>query len=162
MAAKRPIVTYEGQGVAKPGVNKGLHSIAYISSDEPRPQETEQPRYVELPMLPGIRIIPKKRRAKLDKMSRIDFSRMYIVEHNVKVFDFGQVAHSHLGRLQSQWMSVIFPNDGGTEGGNDLLRLGEQESWGRTDEDDGEDEEEEENEEDQGADSYRGDFTPKS
>jgi hypothetical protein len=58
-------------------------------------------------MLPGIRVIPKSRRGKLDKMSRVDFSRMYTVEHNVKVFDFGAVYPPHLGRLQSQWITTI-------------------------------------------------------
>jgi hypothetical protein len=51
--------------------------------------------------------MPKSRRAKLDKMSRVDFSRFYTVEHNVKVFDFGDVDRSHLGRLQSQWITII-------------------------------------------------------
>ena len=47
----------------------------------------------------------------MDKMSRVDFSRMYTVEHKVKVFDLRTVHPSHLGRIQSQWIKVI--RDGG-------------------------------------------------
>ena len=86
---------------------KSHHAIAYTSSIEPMPEENEIPKGIGDPMLPGIRIVPKSRRTKLDKMSRVDFSRMYTVEHNVKVFDFGTVHRSHLGRLKSQWISTI-------------------------------------------------------
>jgi hypothetical protein len=58
-------------------------------------------------MLLGIRIVPKNRRMEFDKMSRIDFSRMYTVEHLVKVLDFGRVHPSHCGRLKAQWMETI-------------------------------------------------------
>jgi hypothetical protein len=58
-------------------------------------------------MLPGIRIILKGRKARLDRMSRVDFSRMYTVEYNVKVLDIGDVHRNHLGRLHSQWMTTI-------------------------------------------------------
>jgi hypothetical protein len=58
-------------------------------------------------MLPGIRVVPNRPRDELHKMSRVDFSRMYTVEHNVKVSDFGDVHPSHAGRLQSQWITTI-------------------------------------------------------
>jgi hypothetical protein len=58
-------------------------------------------------MLPGIRIRPRNRRSKLDRMSKVDFRRMYTIEHNVKVVEIGDVHPSHLGRLQSQWIGVI-------------------------------------------------------
>jgi hypothetical protein len=32
---------------------------------------------------------------------------MYTVEHGVKVFDFGKVHDSNIGRLQSQWINVV-------------------------------------------------------
>jgi hypothetical protein len=44
-------------------------------------------------------------------MSRVDFSRMYTVDHNVKVFDFGAVHPSHLGRLRSQWIAIVTEGD---------------------------------------------------
>src|ERR1700742_4681395 len=106
--ARRPIVTYNRQGVAKPGVVRGHHAIAYTSSSEPRPERNEDlPSRGGTHMLPGIRIVPNNRRMKLDKMSRIDFSRIYTIDHNVKVNHFGTVHASHLGRLQSQWITTI-------------------------------------------------------
>jgi len=83
---------------------KNHHAIAFTSSTEPTPEERERDGNQ---MLPGIRIVPRTRQIKLDKMSRIDFSRMYTVEHNVKVFDAGMVHRSHRGRLKEQWVSVI-------------------------------------------------------
>jgi hypothetical protein len=46
---------------------------------------------------------------------------MYTVEHNVKVFDFGDVHPAHLGRLQSQWIATI--TGGGGAGANPLAGL---------------------------------------
>jgi hypothetical protein len=58
-------------------------------------------------MMSGIRAKPKKRRDKLDPRSRIDFARMYTVEHNVKVYDFGAVDKLYLERLLNQWLIVL-------------------------------------------------------
>jgi hypothetical protein len=65
----------------------------------------------------GIRAKPKRRRDKIDPRSRIDFSRMYTVEHNVKVYDFGSVDKLYLERLLNQWLSVLL-------GGRTLLNYG--------------------------------------
>jgi hypothetical protein len=99
-------------------------------------------------MLPGIRIVPKRRGSKLDRMSRVDFSRMYTVEHNVKVYDFGNVHASHLGRLTQQWILVI-TDGGGPAATGRLARLGPGPSLGEGDDDveGGEEEEDEEEEE---------------
>jgi hypothetical protein len=112
----RPIVTYGRQGVAKPGVVIQHHAIAHTSAHEPEPEENEQPKDGKTSMLQSIGIVPKDKRLTLHKMSRIDFSRMYMVEHNVKVFDFGQVHPSHLSRLQYQWITTI------AEGGDRLAK----------------------------------------
>jgi len=111
-----PIATYNKQGVAKPGVVKNHHAIAYTSNTAPQQERSERPLANEGdPMLPSIRIVPKSRRyGKMDKMSRIDFSRMYTVEHNVKVFDFGNVHPAHLGRLRSHWIQTL-TNGGGQQ-----------------------------------------------
>lgn len=94
--------------MAKKGINKKHHAIAYTTRKEPAPQENEKPRTAdEKPMLPGIRVVPKKKQFKLDPMSRIDFSRIYTVEHNVKVFDFGNVHEDHMQRLIAQWIRVF-------------------------------------------------------
>jgi hypothetical protein len=97
--------------VAKRGVIKNQHAIAYTRKNEPAPEKKEKPRKPkEQPMLPGIRVLPKKRHLKLHRMARIDFSRIYTVEHNVKVFDFGNVHKDHLHRLITQWIRVFMPD----------------------------------------------------
>jgi hypothetical protein len=58
-------------------------------------------------MMPGIRITPKRKGDKLHQMSRIDFARMYTVEHNVKVYEFGEVHRDALDRLIKQWFFII-------------------------------------------------------
>jgi hypothetical protein len=77
---------------------------------KPEPQPTRDEISTvdkEKPMLSGIQIVLKRRGDTMSRRSRVDFSRMYKVEHNIKVFDFGNVHPSHLGRLQSQWVRTI-------------------------------------------------------
>jgi len=81
--------------------------MAYSSEQEPEPLDAERPSFGEHGMMSGIRIKPSSRRDKLDPRSRIDFSRMYTVEHNVKVYDFGNVAESYMQRLLNQWFLVL-------------------------------------------------------
>ena len=43
----------------------------------------------------------------MDPMSRLDFAKIYTVEHNVKVFDFGDVHKDHIHTLKTQWRYVL-------------------------------------------------------
>ncbi|KAF2673763.1 hypothetical protein BT63DRAFT_410727 [Microthyrium microscopicum] len=103
-----PINTYNRKGVAKTGVLKWQHAIAFSQKDEPRPFPDEMPtEQGERPMMPGIRVVPKSRTEKLDSRARIDFGRIYTVEHNVKVYDFGNADEVFVARLLDQWVHVI-------------------------------------------------------
>jgi len=73
---------------------------------------------------------------KADRMARIDFGRMYTVEHNVKVLDFGNVHTSHLGRLQSQWILTITGGRRSAVTGR-LANLGAEPSLGDGEDDEG-------------------------
>ncbi|KAF2430749.1 hypothetical protein EJ08DRAFT_566917, partial [Tothia fuscella] len=86
-----PILTYGWQGVSKANTYKWKHAIAYTGSKEPSPITAEQPAVNEYGMMPSIRVNPRQKQEKLHAMSRINFSKMYTVEHNVKVYDFGDV-----------------------------------------------------------------------
>jgi hypothetical protein len=109
---RSPIATYQGQGVAKSGVIKSQHAIAFIGKTEPNAKSNEAPKNTDSgPMLPGIRIIPNRKVDKVDPMARIDFARTYTVEHNVKVYDFGVVADDYLDRLASQWVKVMLQGE---------------------------------------------------
>jgi len=83
--------------------------MAFASRVEPEPPDAEKP------MLSGIRLIPHKRTDKVDSMARIDFSRTYTVEHNVKVYDFGMVAKDYLERLSQHWIKVLMQDYPGIE-----------------------------------------------
>jgi len=108
-----PIRTYDGRGVLKPGVKRANHAIAYDKKLEPEPIEAERPdRWNPSYMLPSIRIQPKKKGDKLDRMSRIDFGRTYKLEHNLRVYDFGMVDRNHIERLAHQWEKVSGGKDG--------------------------------------------------
>ena len=58
-------------------------------------------------MLKSIRVRANSRQEKLDILSRINFSKIYTVEHNVKVYDFGDVHKDHIHRLRRQWRVVL-------------------------------------------------------
>jgi uncharacterized protein DUF6590 len=101
--------------VAKNSVVKCQHAIAYSDKKEPSPTNAEYPNEGESGMMPGIRIVPTDKRDKLDPMSRIDFARMYTVEHNVKAYDFGKVHENYQRRLLKQWIQTTIGNNKGIE-----------------------------------------------
>jgi hypothetical protein len=100
-------MTYGRHGVAKPGVFKSHHAIIYTSRKAPNPQPNELPVEGENGMLKAIRVEPHSRQEKLDSLSRINFSKIYTVEHNVKVYDFGDVHKYHIRDLRHQWRDVL-------------------------------------------------------
>jgi hypothetical protein len=83
----RPIVTYGSQGTNKRGVHANHHTIIY----------TEQPRMIHGEGARGltkrpIRVIPYEPQHKLDPASRLNYAKIYTVEHNVKVWFIGKLA----------------------------------------------------------------------
>jgi hypothetical protein len=93
--------------VAKKGIFKHQHAIAYNAREEPEPFDDELPGRHETPMMLGIRIKSKRGQDKVHERARIDFGRMYTVEHNVKVYEVGDVHPEHTGRLVQQWRKVL-------------------------------------------------------
>ncbi len=103
----RTIHTYRKLGVAKKSVNKNEHAIIYTTNTAPRPKPSELPRAGEGGMLRSIRINRSPHTEHLHPMSRINFGRVYTVEHNVKVFDYGDVTNDHLHLLVTQFHLVM-------------------------------------------------------
>ncbi|KAF2395559.1 hypothetical protein EJ06DRAFT_560637 [Trichodelitschia bisporula] len=93
-----PINTYDYRGVAKHGVVKANHSIIFTHT-EPDPQPEEYPRPYEQGMRSSIKVIPRDGYGSLHEMSRIHFRKIYTVEHNVKVY--------HFGNVDPQYMDVL-------------------------------------------------------
>ncbi|QDS69396.1 hypothetical protein FKW77_004708 [Venturia effusa] len=102
------IQTYGGRGTAKRGTIKGHHSIIHTSREPPEPMAGEAPnlRRQEAPMLSPIRVRANKRIDKLEHMSRLNYAKVYNVEHNVKVYDFGVVHEGYMDILCHQFNSV--------------------------------------------------------
>ncbi|KAE8452693.1 hypothetical protein EG329_013952 [Mollisiaceae sp. DMI_Dod_QoI] len=83
-----PILTYGGQGVLKRGVRAEHHAQIYTSKFEPR---NTSPEELGLLTRRPIRIRPDSKSENLDTMSRLNYAKVYTVEHNVKVVSVGRV-----------------------------------------------------------------------
>ncbi|RMJ29080.1 hypothetical protein PHISP_00023 [Aspergillus sp. HF37] len=90
-----PICTYSRQGVAKPGINAQDHAVIYMTGSEPWTSPAE-PRMTKEPL----EIMPDRPDKKLDKMSRLNFGKVYTVEHNVKVMPVGKVTERSKPKLE--------------------------------------------------------------
>lgn len=88
----RPILTYGNQGVLKRGVHPEDHAVVYSSKREgPYYLEREKGLMTKHP----IRIEVVNTSHKLDPLSRLNYAKLYTVEHNVKVLFIGKVARSY-------------------------------------------------------------------
>jgi hypothetical protein len=58
-------------------------------------------------MRPSIRVSPKEKKAKMDPKSRLNYAKIYTIEHNVKVKPYGVVHHHFIHLLvhtfNAQW-----------------------------------------------------------
>lgn len=109
----RPILTYGGQGVAKKDVKKSDHGIVYVGRAPPSPTQAERPRRGEDPMLPNaVHIDPDSPQEKLSEMSRINYGKVYTIEHNVKVRGLGKVSPESEGALKNNFRIVWHGPDG--------------------------------------------------
>jgi hypothetical protein len=102
-----PIQTYRGRGVAKKNLTKNDHAIIHTGIEPPKPAEGEHPmKHNEAAMRPPIQVVGRERGAKMDTMSRVNYRKIYTVEHNVKVFDFGNVHQDDIENLVSNFNNV--------------------------------------------------------
>jgi hypothetical protein len=87
MLQHSPILTYQYQGTSKWGVKREEHAIIYTGEYPPYPIDGEDD------LTKGaIRVIPRTPRDKLDPASRVNYAKIYTVEHNVKVQFIGSIA----------------------------------------------------------------------
>lgn len=92
----RPITTYSGQGVAKSGVDRAKHAVIYMRGSEPATKKHE-PKMSKEPL----EVEPAQPDQKLDPMSRLNFGKVYTVEHNVKVLPVGRITDRSIARFDS-------------------------------------------------------------
>ncbi|KAL2863408.1 uncharacterized protein BJX67DRAFT_384725 [Aspergillus lucknowensis] len=88
------ISTYGGRGVAKAGVDPSKHSIVYMSHTRPE-SKPDEPLMVKEPL----EVKPDSLDKSLDPQSRLNFGKIYTVEHNVKVLPIGQIAAGSVSKL---------------------------------------------------------------
>jgi hypothetical protein len=102
-----PIQTYGSRGVEKQTLTKNDHAIIYTGSSPPKPTKKERPAtHDEAPMRPPVRVNGAKRGSKLATMSRVNYRKIYTVEHNVKVYEFGKVHDADMESLISNFNDV--------------------------------------------------------
>jgi uncharacterized C2H2 Zn-finger protein len=87
-----PILTYGYQGVLKYGIHPEDHAVVYSSKkDGPYLLDREKGLMSNKP----IRIDIKDASHKLDPLSRLNYAKIYTIEHNVKVLFIGRVARNY-------------------------------------------------------------------
>ncbi|KAH7370064.1 hypothetical protein BKA65DRAFT_487615 [Rhexocercosporidium sp. MPI-PUGE-AT-0058] len=83
-----PILTYKRYATLKNGVKADHHAIVHMGDPAPKPLPGES-----LSLKP-IKIKAKTPRDRLKPQSRINYAKIYTVEHNVKVLFIGEVSRS--------------------------------------------------------------------
>lgn len=96
--SRSPILTYHYQGTKKGGVIPDDHAIVYVG-DRPPPNLSGEHTLSK----PPIEMIPKNARHKLEPASRINYAKIYTVEHNVKVCFIGRIAQSSEKQLMTDF-----------------------------------------------------------
>ena len=104
----RPVQTYRRQGATKVGVLVEDHAVIYTGGEGDAPP----------PLLEGegitkqaLRVVADRNEV-LDTCSRINFSKTYTVEHNVKVLSIGVIAPEHKHLVENYWR-LAHDQDGG-------------------------------------------------
>ncbi|KAI9741068.1 MAG: hypothetical protein M1834_002781 [Cirrosporium novae-zelandiae] len=96
-----PIHTYGNRGCLKPGLFPGDHSIIYTTPSPPSPLEGEE--LVKDP----IQVIPDDNGISLRRESRVNFGKVYTVEHNWKVSSIGKVHRDDRKIMNSYFISTM-------------------------------------------------------
>lgn len=96
--------TYGGQGVTKVGVNPSTHAIIHMRGSRASSLELEYGMTKQLiavdPAYPGIH---------LDPVTRLNFSKVYTVEHTVKTMNIGRVTEESMPLFDGYWQTQSNP-----------------------------------------------------
>lgn len=79
----------------------------HVERQPPALLEGEEPSAHEQPMRTPIRIDPKNPGDRMEPASRLNYGKMYTVEHNVRVYDFGMVRPEYIATLTGNWGQVL-------------------------------------------------------
>ncbi|CZR67029.1 uncharacterized protein PAC_16928 [Phialocephala subalpina] len=98
-----PIATYGGQGTMKAGVHKEDHAIVYSSKTNPGCYSGDEH------LRKSIRVEVIDPADELDPASRLNYGKLYTVEHNVKVCPIGRVARTYEQQVVDDYNDVHPP-----------------------------------------------------
>jgi hypothetical protein len=94
-----PIHTYGGQGATKSSVRTQDHAMIYAKGEDGDPGEN----LIKEPFS----VIIENIKEKINPRSCIDFSRIYTIEHNIRVSKVGRILPSQLQRLNRYFVDSI-------------------------------------------------------
>lgn len=78
-------MTYGYQGTKKPGVKAEYHAMIYTGREVPSPLPGEQL------VKRAVRMEPSSPEEKLDPKSRVNYAKVYTIEHNIRVCFIGKI-----------------------------------------------------------------------
>jgi hypothetical protein len=96
-----PLLTYQGKGTRKHGVNPDDHAAVFAEKSKPKLLPGENLRKKPFP------IIIEDPKEKIDPLTRINFSKIYTVEHNVKALKIGRIPDKELSRMRQYFIDCI-------------------------------------------------------
>ncbi|KAF9887905.1 hypothetical protein FE257_009427 [Aspergillus nanangensis] len=88
------VYTYGNRGVGKNTADASKHTIIYMEGNRPV-QGTQEPPLTKEPL----EVRPISPDQKLNHMSRLNFGKLYTVEHNVKVREVGKITERSLAKF---------------------------------------------------------------
>lgn len=103
----RPISTYGGRGVAQRGVLKWQHCIVHTDRAPPTELPREFPGHEEWAMQTPLLVRPTREGDRMEAASRLNLGKMYTVEHNVRVYNFGMIHDNHVETLVARWRYIM-------------------------------------------------------
>jgi hypothetical protein len=98
-----PLYTYGGQGTTKSDVRSQDHALVYSSDQQAPPSPSGDEVLEKEPFA----IVVEDPTEQIDAMTRMNFSQVYTIQHNVKVAKVGRIAKDQLDRLNSYFVESI-------------------------------------------------------
>jgi hypothetical protein len=95
--------TYGGQATTKTGCRPQDHTAVYKSGGLPKYHHGGEPGLTKRPLA----IIVEDNEILVDPMTRINFSKVYTVEHNVKVRTVGRIPKEDLVYLENYFQQTL-------------------------------------------------------
>lgn len=96
--------TYNGQGTNKAGIDASSHAIVHMEDQIPTALPSELAKGMNKEPLAVAAAKPDQ---KLDPMCRVNFAKIYTVEHNVKAMNVGIISPKSMPKLLGYWRNAV-------------------------------------------------------